>query len=297
MLFSMKPRLHWSFDEVVDLSQHIERTGWDGIWTADHLINNNATGEGLVGECWTVTAALAALVPRVRLGTIVVGNTLRHPAIHAKMAAQIDVISGGRFILGLGAGWQENEHRAYGIPYYTLGERSARLDEAAHVITSLFQNERSNFQGKYYQLENAPLQPPTVQKPLPLLIGGVGERKTLLTVARYANEWNAQVMPDVYVEKTRVLAEHCAAVGRDPSEIHRSVQVVVAFSDNPGQVERARSLGAAIVGNSQEIRDAIERYAEAGAQEMVIADFNLATIEEKKDTYDRLMAEVVPHFR
>ena len=297
MLFSMKPRLHWTFEEVVDLSRHIEATGWDGIWTADHLINNNAAGEGLVGECWTVTAALAVLIPRVRLGTIVVGNTLRHPAIHAKMAAQIDVLSGGRFILGLGAGWQENEHRAYGIPYYTLGERSARLDEAAHVITSLFQNERSNFSGKYYQLENAPLQPPTVQKPVPLLIGGVGEQKTLRTVAKYANEWNAQVMPDVYEEKVKVLEQHCAAVGRNSADIHRSVQVVVAFSDNAGQVERARSRGAALVGTAEEIRAQIERYQAAGAQEIVIADFNLATLEEKKNTYDRLMEQVVPHFR
>lgn len=297
MLFSMKPRLHWPFPQVVELSQHIEATGWDGIWTADHLMNNNATGEGLVGECWTVTAALAVLVPRVRLGTIVVGNTLRHPAIHAKMAAQVDVISGGRFILGLGAGWQENEHKAYGIPYYTLGERSSRLDEAAELITHMFKHERTTYNGKYYQLDNAPMQPPPVQQPLPLLIGGVGEKRTLRTVARFAQEWNAQVMPDVYPDKVKVLEQHCADVGRDSSEIHRSVQVVVAFSDNPGQVERARSRGAALIGTAQEIRAQIEQYQAAGAQEIVIADFNLATLEEKKDTYDRLMAEVRPHFR
>lgn len=297
MLFSMKPRLHWPFPQVVELSQHCERTGWDGIWTADHLMNNNATGEGLVGECWTVTAALAVLVPRVRLGTIVVGNTLRHPAIHAKMAAQVDIISGGRFILGLGAGWQENEHKAYGIPYYTLGERSARLDEAAAVITHMFANERTTYNGKYYQLEDAPMQPPPVQQPLPLLIGGVGEQKTLRTVAKYAQEWNAQVMPDVYPGKVKVLEQHCAEVDRDMSEIHRSVQVVVAFSDNPGQVERARSRGAALVGTAAEIRAGIEQFQAAGAQEIVIADFNLATLEEKKDTYDRIMAEIVPHFR
>jgi F420-dependent oxidoreductase-like protein len=297
MLFSMKPRLHWPFPQVVELSQHIEATGWDGIWTADHLMNNNATGEGLVGECWTVTAALAVLVPRVRLGTIVVGNTLRHPAIHAKMAAQVDVISGGRFILGLGAGWQENEHRAFGIPYYTLGERSSRLDEAAELITHMFKHERTTYNGKYYQLDNAPMQPPPVQQPLPLLIGGVGEKRTLRTVARFAQEWNAQVMPDVYPDKVKVLEQHCVDVGRDSSEIHRSVQVVVAFSDNPGQVERARSRGAALIGTAQEIRAQIEQYQAAGAQEIVIADFNLATLEEKKDTYDRLMAEVRPHFR
>ncbi len=297
MLFSIKPRLHWPFPEVVELSQYAEATGWDGIWTADHLINNNEAGDGLVGECWTVTAALAVLVPRIRLGTIVVGNTLRHPAIHAKMAAQIDVISGGRFTLGLGAGWQENEHRAFGIPLYSLGERSGRLEEAAAVITSMFSQERTTFQGRYYQLENAPMQPPPVQRPLPLLIGGVGEKRTLRTVARYANAWNAQVRPDVFAEKSRVLDQHCADVGRDPSEIHRTVQTLIAFSDQPAQIERAGARGAVIVGTAQDMRDAIEQYAEAGAAEIVIPDFNLATLDEKKVTYDRLMDEVVSHFR
>ena len=297
MLFSVKPRLHWPFAEVLELSRYVEATGWDGIWIADHLINNNESGEGLVGECWTITAALAALVPRIRLGTIVVGNTLRHPAIHAKMAAQIDVISGGRFTLGLGAGWQENEHRAYGIPFYTLGERSGRLEEAAAVISSLFKQERTTFEGRYYQLVNAPLQPRPVQQPLPLLIGGVGERRTLRAVARYANAWNAQVPPDVFAQKSRVLDQHCADVGRDPAEIHRSVQTLVAFSDRPEQIERAGARGAVIAGTPQQLREAIERYAEAGADEIVIPDFNLATLEEKKATYDRLMDEVVSHFR
>ena len=297
MLFSLKPRLHWSFQEVVELSQHAEQTGWDGLWIADHLMNNTPSGEGLIGECWTVTAALAALVPRVRLGTIVVGNTLRHPAIHAKMAAQVDVISGGRFILGLGAGWQENEHKAYGIPYYTLGERSGRLEEAAAVITSLFRNERTTFNGKYYQLDNAPFSPPPVQQPLPLLIGGVGEQRTLRTVARYAQEWNAQVPPDVFKHKLEVLKKHCADAGRDPSEIHVSVQTLVAFTDIPGQADRAKGRPAAMIGNTQEIRDMVEQYREAGADEICIADFNLADLKEKKDTCDRFMAEVASHFR
>ncbi len=297
MLFSIKPRLHWSFDEVVDLSRHAEATGWDGIWIADHLMNNTPSGEGLIGECWTVTAALAALVPRVRLGTIVVGNTLRHPVIHAKMAAQVDVISGGRFTLGLGAGWQENEHQAYGIPLGSLRERSDRLEEAAAVITSLFTQERTTFNGRYYQIDNAPFSPPPVQQPLPLLIGGVGEKRTLRTIAKYAQAWNAQVPPDVFAEKSRILDEHCAAVGRDPSTIHRTVQTLIAFTDQPAQVERAGARGAVIVGTSRDMREAIERYAAAGAQEIVIPDFNLATLEEKKQTYDRLMDEVVSYFR
>src|SRR5438876_11653663 len=118
-------------------------------------------------ESWSTLSALAALIPRMRVGTIVLGNTYRQPAVVAKMAAQVDIISGGRLLLGLGAGWQQNEHEAYGIPFYTLGERLARLDEACQVMTSLWTERRSNFTGRYYQLSDAPLDPKPMQAPRP----------------------------------------------------------------------------------------------------------------------------------
>src|SRR2546428_5311270 len=112
-------------------------------------------------------SALAALVPRIRVGTIVLGNTYRHPAVVAKMAAQVDIISGGRLLLGLGAGWQQNEHEAYGIPFYTLRERLERLDEACQVIPSLWTERRATFKGRYYQLSHAPLHPKAAPAPPP----------------------------------------------------------------------------------------------------------------------------------
>jgi alkanesulfonate monooxygenase SsuD/methylene tetrahydromethanopterin reductase-like flavin-dependent oxidoreductase (luciferase family) len=137
MRFSVWPNAAGSWEDLLDIARHAEATGWDGIWIADHFMPNTADAVGPTNECWTTVAALAASVPRVRLGTLVTGNTYRHPAVLAKMAANVDMISGGRLVLGLGSGWQENEHSAYGIPFHTIGGRLNRLDEACQVIRSL----------------------------------------------------------------------------------------------------------------------------------------------------------------
>ncbi|RPH78166.1 MAG: LLM class flavin-dependent oxidoreductase, partial [Candidatus Rokuibacteriota bacterium] len=123
---------------VLDLWKHIEATGWDIGCVTDHFLPNTKEREGAMLEAWSSLSALAALVPRMRVGTIVLGNTYRHPAVVAKMAAQVDIISGGRLLLGMGAGWQQNEHEAYGIPFYTMRERLERLDEACQVLRSLW---------------------------------------------------------------------------------------------------------------------------------------------------------------
>src|SRR5437762_6156470 len=139
---------------VLDFWRHLETTGWDIACVSDHFMPNTRDREGAVLESWSTLAALAALVPRMRVGTIVLGNTYRHPAILAKMAAQVDIISGGRLLLGLGAGWQQNEHDAYGIPLYTMRERLERLDEACEVMTAPWKNKRSTFKARYYQLDD-----------------------------------------------------------------------------------------------------------------------------------------------
>src|SRR5262249_36973609 len=166
---------------------------------------------------WSTLSALAALIPRIRLGTIVLGNGYRHPSVVAKMAAQVDIISGGRLLLGLGAGWQENEHTAYGIPFYTTRERLERLDEACQVIRSLWTQSRSHFDGRHYRLSTAQLSPKPVEQPHPeLMIGGAGERVTLQIVARHADHWNVWGGPEVLSRKSAILEKHCAKVGRDP---------------------------------------------------------------------------------
>src|SRR5206468_9951286 len=193
--------------------------------------------EGPVLESWSTLSALAALIPRMRLGTIVLGNTYRHPAVVAKMAAQVDIISGGRLVLGLGAAWQQNEHKAYGIPFHTVGERLQRLDEACAVIRSLWTQDRTNFNGRHYQISDAPLDPKPVQKPHPeLMIGGAGERVTLRVVAKNADHWNVWAGPKILARKSAILEEHCAKVGRDSKTIHRSANMALLISDNKAEV-------------------------------------------------------------
>jgi F420-dependent oxidoreductase-like protein len=190
-------------------------------WNFDHFypIRGNSSGPCLEG--WSMLAALAQATRRLRLGTLVTGIHYRHPAVLANMVATIDIISGGRLELGLGAGWNEQESGAYGIELGTPGERSDRFEEACEVILGLLSAETTTFSGKYYQLNEARCEPKPVQQPHPpLCVGGSGERRTLRTAARFAQHWNS-VRPDPaeITHKLEVLHQHCAEVGRDPSEI------------------------------------------------------------------------------
>src|SRR5262245_6717499 len=224
---------------VLELWRHLERTRWDIACVTDHFMPNTKDREGPVLESLSTLSALAALIPRMRVGTIVLGNTYRHPAIVAKMAAQVDIISGGRLVLGLGAGWQQNEHEAYGIPFYTVRERLDRLDEACVVIRSLWTKHRSNFNGRYYRLSDAPLEPKPVQKPHPeLMIGGGGERITLGIVARHADHWNVWGGPNVLARKSAILQEHCLKAARDSRTIHRSVNMALLITNKNDEIGR-----------------------------------------------------------
>jgi F420-dependent oxidoreductase-like protein len=298
MRFAMWPGPGSRWSNVLELCQYTESIGWDGIWFSDHFMPNAADVSGPVNESWTMVAALAAAVPRVRIGTLVSGNTYRHPAVLAKMAATIDQISGGRFVLGLGAGWQENEHNAYGIPFYTLGGRLRRLEEACQVIKGLFEHERTTFSGRYYTLTEAPLVPKPVQKPLPLLIGGGGEQKTLRIAARYANEWNVWGTAELMRHKMSVLDQRCAEIGRNPAEIARSAVALLALSDDEAVVQRARGTGRPVIaGNTDQVKQQIRDYVDAGVDEIIIPDFNLGPMESKKETYERFIKEVAVEFR
>ena len=231
----------WSFLEI--MAPHMEETGWDMIWLNDHFMptmraidkpDHPEDATGPRNETWTTMGALAHLTSRVRLGHLVTGNTYRHPAVLAKMAASVDIISGGRLVLGIGAGWQENEHVAYGIPFYTTGERIHRLDEACQIILSLFHNDYTTFDGRYYQLKDAPLSPKPIQKPHPPLHVGVkGEKVSLGIAARYADQWDVPGDVEVFAHKSKVLDKFCAEVGRDPAEIKRVAHASFYVSDDP----------------------------------------------------------------
>jgi F420-dependent oxidoreductase-like protein len=298
MRFAFWPGSANSWDDVLALSRHAEASGWDGIYFADHFMPNQADTSGPTLECLTALAALAVTVPRVRLGSLVIGNTYRNPALLAKMVANIDIMSGGRFVLGLGAGWQENEHAAYDFPFYTVGGRLRRLEESAQVIRSLFRNDKTDFEGRYYSIPGAPLAPKP-HRPPPLLIGGGGEQVTLRIAAQYADEWNVWGTPQVLAQKQGVLDRHCAELGRDPKEIQRSAVALLALTDDAALVERTRASGRPVIaGNSDEVAAVVQEYINAGVDEIVIPDFNLGrTIEAKQDVMDRFMKDVVQRFR
>ena len=299
MRFSVWPGAGNSWTELLDLCRNAEATGWDGIWFADHFMPNAANVSPPNAEAWTTIAALAATVPRVRIGTLVTGNTYRHPAVLAKMAAQVDQISGGRTILGLGAGWQENEHTAYGIPFYTVPERLKRMEEAVQLIRSLFSQERTTFQGKFYQLQDAPLEPKPVQQPMPILIGGGGEKVTMRIAAQYADEWNVWGTPATLRQKSAVLDQHCERQGRDPKTIKRSAQALLFLGDEPEVQERARNAGTrpVIAGGVEQVQATIREYQDLGLDELIIPDFSLGRGERKMAVLDRFIKEVAPAFR
>ncbi|MCU0268995.1 MAG: LLM class F420-dependent oxidoreductase [Acidimicrobiales bacterium] len=221
---------------------------FESAWNFDHFypIFSDPTGPCLEG--WVTLTALAQATTRLRIGTMVNGVPYRHPALVANMAAALDIVSGGRLELGLGAGWNEEEAGAYGIDLLpTWTERFDRLEEALEVITGLLSRETTTFEGRYYRLTDARCEPKPVQRPHPpICIGGNGEKRTLRAVARYADHWNfIGGPPEDLRRKLDVLGAHCAAVGRDRSEIRVSAQLMSDLSDLGRLAHEANQLGEA----------------------------------------------------
>ncbi|MGW5381432.1 LLM class F420-dependent oxidoreductase [Nocardia sp. NPDC003963] len=199
---------------------------YESGWTFDHFYPIFSDSAGPCLEGWTTLTALAQATERLRLGTMVTGVHYRHPAVLANMAASLDIISGGRLELGIGAGWNEEESGAYGIPLGTVTERLDRFEEACQVLIGLLSRETTDFDGRFYQLTGARNEPKGPQRPHPpICIGGNGEKRTLRITARYAQHWNfVNGTTEEFVRKRDVLAAHCADIGRDPKEILLSAQ-------------------------------------------------------------------------
>jgi alkanesulfonate monooxygenase SsuD/methylene tetrahydromethanopterin reductase-like flavin-dependent oxidoreductase (luciferase family) len=231
---------------------------------------------------------------------MVSGNLYRHPAVVANMAGTIDEISGGRFVVGLGAGWQENEHARYGIELTGPGDRSDRLEEACRVIRGLLDDDRTTFSGRHYELDDAPCEPSGRGRHIPLLVGGKGEKRTLRTVARYADEWNVWATPDEVGPKRRVIERWCDEIGRDPAEIRITISVMARFCESAKERDEVRrrlgNHGGLVGAGVDEIREAAGAYAAAGVDELVIADFNLPR-DHREDVLGRLQQEVLEEFR
>ncbi len=293
MRFSFWPNPSQDYETMKSLAQHVEQTGWDGLWLADHFMPNAKDVSTPWPEAWTTLSALCAVVPRIRMGTLVTGNTYRHPAVLAKMAVTADHISGGRVVLGLGSGWQENEHEMYGIPFYTVSNRLERLDEACQVIKSLFSQTASNFDGEFYQLKDAPLEPKPVQARLPLMIGGGGEKVTLKITAKYADEWNVWGTVDTLINKMKILDQHCESIGRDPGEIQRSAVALMFLTDDEAFAKKMNAnTQATIAGNVNQVQDVFGAYKDAGVNELIVPDFTMGP--DKLEILDKLINEVAP---
>ena len=202
----------------------------------------------------------------------------------------------------MGSGWQENEHAKYGIPFYDVKERLQRLAEACHIIQSLFTQELTTFSGEFYQLVDAPLMPKPFQSPLPLMIGGGGEKLTLKITAQYANEWNVWGTVETLIHKMKVLDQHCANLNRDPAEIQRSAVALLFLSDDQAYLDKMRAQKMAqptIIGNSNEVKDIIGAYSEAGVDELIIPDFTmgLGATSQKKALLDKFINEAAAEFK
>lgn len=299
MRLAIWPNAAQPWPVIRDEVKQCEASGWDTAYIADHFMPSFGDDTGPTSEAVALMAGLAAATDRIRIGSLVFGNTYRHPAVLTNQVATIDHLSGGRVLFGLGAGWQENEHQKYGIEFHTLGGRMSRLEEAAQVVTSLLANDRTTFAGNFYQLDDAPLVPRPVQSPLPLLIGGGGEKRTLRITAQYANEWNVWGTPETLRQKMAILDQHCAGLGRNPKDIQRSAVALLFLSDDPAVVERAKGAGRPVIaGNVAEVRATIQAYIDAGVDEVIIPDFTLGPgLDRKTEAMDRFTNEVASAFR
>jgi F420-dependent oxidoreductase-like protein len=278
-----------TWEDLLDVWQEFDRdSGFDYLWLMDHFVTGFGVEFGSEGPCmegWVALAALAQATSRVRLGILVTGNTYRHPAVLAKQATTLDHISGGRLEFGIGAGWHQYEHDAFGINLPPVKERLDRLEEGIQIIRRMFSEERANFEGKYYRVTDAMLYPRPVREHTPLVVGGRGEKRTLRIAARHADGWN---VPYINVEEfarlNGVLDMWCEKEGRDPATIERSINLHMHMGANEADATRiaeargrALSRGGrapavgAVSGAPQQAIETIKTYEEAGATRVSIA--------------------------
>ncbi len=301
------PPQYTTWTELLETWKLIDQLGYDTAWLFDHFLPIFRDPSGPCFEGWTTLGALVPQTTRVRVGILVTGNTYRHPAVLAKIGATIDHVSGGRLIMGLGAGWFELEHASYGIPFYTVAERIRRLGESAEIIKRLWTERKASFEGRFYTIRDARCEPKPLQQPRPpLMIGGAGEKLTLREVAKHADLWNTFGSPELFRHKLDLLRSHCAAVGRDFNEIEiswlgrsaitASESEKKAFVTGIAQAFRQDPLEAGaglLVGTAEEIKDRISRFIDIGVTHFILsaqAPFDLKLIR-------RFAEEVIPFFR
>src|SRR6266567_112988 len=268
-----------AYETMTSVAQTADEVGFASAWLVDHFHTIPHPTPEVTFECWVTTAALARDTKRVRIGQLVTCNGYRNPALLAKMASTVDVLSHGRLNFGIGAGWFEHEYRAYGYDYPDAPERLRHLREAVQVILAMWTQEEAVFEGKYYQVRGAINQPKGVQTPhIPILIGGGGEQVTLKLVAQYGDACNVTGDVPTLQRKFAILKQHCETVGRDYESIRRTVTAFCAIGETDEQARAKaptallnRPSGAgALVGSPDTIRKRLAELEAIGVQEVIL---------------------------
>jgi alkanesulfonate monooxygenase SsuD/methylene tetrahydromethanopterin reductase-like flavin-dependent oxidoreductase (luciferase family) len=292
-----------TWDEMRDAALLAEQCGWDVLMTWDHFVPlmGDVTGPNLEG--WQVLAAFGAITKKPRIGMLVSGNTYRHPAVLANMAATLDNITNGRAVLGIGAAWNEHEHTMYGIAFDTAAVRLAKLREATRISRGLLDTGKVTYHGTHYRLESATLGTRPIQTRLPILVGGGGEQVTLRITARYADWWHGFGAPDVIKHKLGVLRKHCLDVGRDYNEIAPTAGGQILVRNDLNSVDkRMREVAArnkaegptrpANLGTPDAIAKRLLEYHRIGVKGFL---FGMSPPYDR-ETIERTMSEVKPRF-
>jgi len=262
-----------------DVALKAEELGFNSVWAYDHFFPYHAykpLESKPMFECWTLLSAIASITKRVRIGQVVTCNSYRGPALLAKMGATLDAISNGRLDFGIGAGWYEEEYKAYGYEYPKDSMRIAQLDEALQIIRAMWTDVKATFSGKHYSIRDAICNPKPLQKPYPpIMVGGSGEKLLLRVAAKHADRYNHPFgTPSELKRKIEVLKDHCKVIGRDHKEIETSVLIRVIVGSDDKEVRR-------IIGKVKLADETVEQYLERtngktaiGTPEQVIADLN-----------------------
>jgi alkanesulfonate monooxygenase SsuD/methylene tetrahydromethanopterin reductase-like flavin-dependent oxidoreductase (luciferase family) len=279
--------VHFPGIELFEYNRRLIRTlssGFTTLWVEDHL----QLGETATHECITTLSYFAGEFPQFHIGALVLCQSYRNPALTAKMAANLQLLSGGRFVLGLGAGWKEDEYHAYGSPFPDTKTRLEELEEASIIAKAMWSSRPATFVGKHYSIRDAYCEPQP-HPPIPLLIGGGGEEKTLAIVARRADWWNFNSCSvEEYAHKVAMLKSHCARVGRDPAEIKLTYLSTASVSENPDQVVRNPQKHF-MAGSSTEVIRELERFHAVGVTHFMFRFLDPESLE-------RFVRTVVPHF-
>jgi F420-dependent oxidoreductase-like protein len=269
------------FERIADVAVAAEESGFDSLWFMDHLYQIDVVGapQDAMLEAYTLLGAIAARTRAVSLGALATGVTYRHPSFLAKIVTTLDVVSGGRAILGLGAAWADGEHHDYGIPFPGSRERLERLEEAVQICRAMFQEESATFSGRHYSIEHAVNRPTPIRAGgIPIMIAGNGEKGTLRLVARYGDACNLIGDLETVETKLRVLADHCSSIDRDFGEISKTRlgELVIAESDAAAEAKFAHirerfgdALGGAVVASPDSIGEKVAPYLEAGLDGLI----------------------------